>query len=349
MGTTIGIAGLGAAARNIHLPAYAAIPALKVVGGCDIARRDERFPFPVFPSVEELLDKTRPDILTVATPPNLHYELVRTGLAQGCHVFCEKPFTTTLDEAMDLVDRSRELKRWVVVNNQFRYMQIHDAAKMKIGTPEFGELRFLDAQQTFLVTDQTESGWRGQDRHRTCREFGIHVLDLCRFFFDEDPSSISARMPGRNESDVADYLNLIDLEFANGRVAHITLDRWSRGRNRYLDLRLDGSAGCVETLMAGDIVVSAGIRGGQRRPFVNLDAAMGGSARLYQGERLTTIARDPLQLFSYATRRLMDAFLAALENGTTPPCHADDNRKTLALMLAAYESAERGGPIQMTY
>ena len=39
----------------------------------------------------------------------------------------------------------------------------------------------------------------------------------------------------------------------------------------------------------------------------------------------------------------------ALVHGTTPPCQADDNRKTLALMLAAYESAERGRPIQMTY
>lgn len=349
MGTTIAIAGLGAAARNIHLPAYAAIPALEIVGGCDIVQRDERFPFPLFPSVEELLDKTRPDILTVATPPDLHYELVRTALAHGCHVLCEKPFTTTLDEAMDLVARSRELKRWVVINNQFRYMQIHHEAKTRIGAPEFGELCFLDAQQTFFVTDQTESGWRGQDRHRTCKEFGTHVLDLCRFFFDEDPSSISARMPRGDGPDSADYLNLIDLEFTRGRVAHITLDRWSRGRNRYLDLRLDGTAGCLETHIGGDFVVSAGIRGGRRRPFVHLDAAMGGSARLYQGERWTTIARDPLQLFSQATRRLMEAFLAALRNDTTPPCHADDNRRTLALMLAAYESAERGCPIEMSY
>ena len=76
---------------------------------------------------------------------------------------------------------------------------------------------------------------------------------------------------------------------------------------------------------------------------------MGGSARLYHGERYTTIARDPLRLFSHATGRLMEAFLVALRDGTTPPCHADDNRKTLALMLAAYESAERGCSIDMTY
>jgi len=41
----------------------------------------------------------------------------------------------------------------------------------------------------------------------------------------------------------------------------------------------------------------------------------------------------------------MKAFLTALDCGETPPCNASDNRRTLALMLAAYDSAEKRIPI----
>ena len=347
MTTRIGIAGLGLAGRTIHVPAYAAMPAVELVGGCDPVAPAHRLPFPVFPSLDELLRATAPDVLVVATPPDSHHDLVREGLEHGCHVLCEKPFVPSLEEAHDLVERARRASRRVAVNQEFRFMNIHLAAKRRLGTAEFGELRFLDAQQTFLTTAHTETGWRGRDRRRTCQEFGTHVLDLCRFFFDDEPTTITARMPGVADGDGRDLLNLIDLEFPGGRLAHLTLDRWSRGRNRYLDLRLDGTTGCVETHIGGDIVLSAGIRGGRRRPFVDLDVALGGYARLYRGERFTRIATDPLRLFVHATRRLMGAFLTALAQRRTPPCDAEDNVRTLGLVLAAYDSAERGTTIEV--
>jgi predicted dehydrogenase len=347
MARRIGIAGLGAAAREIHLPALAALD-VEVVGGCDPAMPRD-LPFPVHSSVERLLAESAPDILVVATPPDSHFELARAGLDHGCHVFCEKPFTDTLEQAKGLLKRSREVGRWVVVNNQFRFMNIHRKAKAVIGTPEFGELRFLNAQQTFRTTPETEAGWRGSELRRTCKDFGTHVLDLCRFFFDEDPVSIRARMPRGSDPDGPDYLNLVELDFSGDRVAQITLDRWCRGPNRYLDLRLVGTTGSVETHVGGGIVLSAGLRGGDRRAFCDLDIAMGGTARLYQGERFRRIATDPLDLFANATRELFRAFLAALESGGVPPCEADDNRRTLALMLSAYEAAQTGARVEMRY
>src|SRR5262249_28959877 len=140
---TIAIAGLGAAARQIHLPAYARIPRLKVVGGCDAMARPRDFPFPLFASVAEMLERTTPDLLAVVTPPASHHALVSQGLKAGCHVLCEKPFTESLEEARELVELSHAAGRWVVVNNQYRFMNVHRAAKDAIGTPEFGELLFF--------------------------------------------------------------------------------------------------------------------------------------------------------------------------------------------------------------
>jgi predicted dehydrogenase len=346
---SIAIAGLGAAAKRIHLPAYSGLADLQVVGGCDPDARSGSFPFRVFGTVAEMLQTTRPDILAVATPPGSHFALVKEGLEAGCHVFCEKPFTGSLQDARTLCALARDARRWIVVNTQYRFMRIHQEAKRRIGTPEFGRLLFVSAQQTFFVTEETEAGWRGRDVERTCKEFGPHVFDLCRFFFDEDPHALTARMQREQDGEAADRLNLIQLEFSGDRTAQIVLDRLSRGPHRYLDLRLDGSAGCIETHLGGGISLSVGIRGGSRRPFASVDASMGGWARLYQGERYRKIAADPLDVFAEATRRLLRSFLDALDSGAVPPCHADDSLRTLALVRAAYESDSGRARVEMEY
>jgi D-apiose dehydrogenase len=341
----IAIAGLGQAAQQIHLPAYRSVNSLEIVGGCDPLAKPEAFAFPLFASVPEMLEKTNPHILAVVTPPDSHFTLTKLGLQAGCHVFCEKPFMTNLDEADAIIALARKAGRQVVVNNQFRFMRIHRAAKQMIGTVPFGNLVFLTMHQTFFLTRETEAGWRGETIRRTGMEFGTHVLDLCRYFFGENPVSISARMPKGRQPNGPDYLNLIQLEFSGDRVAHITLDRVSRGRHRYLDIRLDGEAGSIETSLGGRMEIAAGIRAATRRPFITFDFAMGGRARLYQGEKFSTLAREPGNVFACATGELMRALVSALERGETPPCNCADNRHTLALMLAAYESESKGVPV----
>lgn len=347
--TKIALVGLGAAANSIHLPAYKKLPELEVVGGHDPAINSSdsisKFRFPIYDDLKTLLEHAEPDILAIASPTQFHFAIAEQALLHGCHIFCEKPFTTTLDEAHQLIALAEKQQRWIVVNNEFRFMNIYEAAKNKIGSPGFGDLLFVNAQQSFYVNDKTEAGWRGNDPQRTCKEFGIHVLDLCRFFFDEEPKQISAKMPKLSNPNGPDYLNLIQLDFSGGRSAQITLDRLTKGRHRYLDLRLDGSNATIETEFGGNIQLSAGIRGGDRKPYVGLDVSMGGRAIQYQAENGKKIASDPLDIFANATSKLLKQFIAAIHNNTVPACSAQDNIKTLALMLAAYDSNALGKPV----
>ena len=86
---TAAIAGLGVAAKTIHLPAIAKLPELKIVGACDPAAKPGGFPFPLYSSAKEMLDKTRPDLLVVATPPSSHFDLTRLGLESGFTFFAK--------------------------------------------------------------------------------------------------------------------------------------------------------------------------------------------------------------------------------------------------------------------
>lgn len=345
--STIALAGLGAAARDIHLPAYAKVPNLQVVGGTDPAGPPPGFTAPFFTSAQDMLEAARPDLLAVLSPPASHGELVRLGVEYGCHVFCEKPLVPTLEEAAELVALAQQAERHLVVNQEFRFMQQHLATQGILGRAEFGDLLFLEARQTFFIDEQTEAGWRGQEKRRTCQEFGIHVLDLCRFFFGEEPETLYAAMPRPGGG--PDYLNLIQLGFSGGRAAQITLDRLCRGRHHYLDLRLDGTEATVETHLGGGVELRGGLRGGTRRPFVDLDIAGGGRARLYRGDQFRTLARDPLDLFPSATAALLTAALDAMEAGEDIPCSGADNLRTLALVEAAYASDQLRLPLELTW
>ena len=341
--TTIAVVGLGAAARNIHLPAIARIPDLELVGGVDPFADKTAFRFAVHDTLAGLLAVTKPDIVAIVTPPDSHFALILECLAAGVHVFCEKPFVLSLEQGRTVIDTAARAGRHVVVNNEFRFMNVHEAAHARIGTPGFGDLLFVSIHQTFFVTEDTEKGWRGASNQRTCFEFGTHALDLCRFFFGEEPRSIAARMPKPGRPEGADYLNLIQLEFSGDRVAHITLDRLSRGPHRYLDIRLDGTEACIETSLGGKAQLALGIRGGSKRPYARLDLAPSGAAHLLLGDKRTRLATDPMDLFPQSTAKLLRAMVTAIADGTAPPCSAADNIHTLALMLAAYRSADQKG------
>jgi len=94
---TIAVVGLGAAARQIHLPAYRKLPNLQVVAGVD-DRPTGTWPFPVFTSTEEMLDRMKPEIVAVATPPASHFEMTRMALdvGQGDSLFVVSPHGRTL-------------------------------------------------------------------------------------------------------------------------------------------------------------------------------------------------------------------------------------------------------------
>lgn len=103
------------------------------IKGCEIVAVCDREPlmakqlcdrFPVkqhFTELKELLDRTRPDVVHITTPPEGHFELARLCLESGANVYVEKPFTVYFDQAQKLVDLAEKNGRKLTAghNDQF--------------------------------------------------------------------------------------------------------------------------------------------------------------------------------------------------------------------------------------
>jgi len=350
----VAIIGLGTVTHNIHVPAYAQLKdEVRLIAGCDVAEDARRMALKsgvpkVFDDPSEMIRKTEPDIVSVCTPPALHYEHTLLALQHGCHVFCEKPLTDSLDKADAMIKAADKAGRFIVVNCQFPYMQIHLAAKNLIGSAQFGRLRFLQACQTFQPTELTENGWRGVMERRVCFEFGIHVFELIRFFFDDTPVRVTAHMPQPPGESQREVINIVTTEFADGRAACMILNRLSKGPERYLDMRLDGDSASIHTSIGGQLELNAGLHTKNRRPFLRFDFAGGGKATLENGNRSRVIAKDGVNPFASATARHFRNFINGLSTGVVPRGTAADHRKTLALVFAAYDAAQSGETVELS-
>ena len=125
----VGIIGCGKIA-DAHADQIRRIPDCRIAGACDreelMAKQlYERFPVDqYFSDVSRMIDSARPDVVHITTPPQSHFELGKTCLEAGCHVYIEKPFTLNTGEAAELIRiaEAKHLKITVGHDDQFSHV-----------------------------------------------------------------------------------------------------------------------------------------------------------------------------------------------------------------------------------
>src|ERR1017187_10246050 len=122
----VAIIGCGKIADS-HAELLQHINGCQMVGVCDreelMAKQlYERFPIKAyFRDVNELLEKARPDVVHITTPPQSHFELGRLCLERGCHIYVEKPFTVDTSQALELIRLAERRNLKVTVGNDAQF------------------------------------------------------------------------------------------------------------------------------------------------------------------------------------------------------------------------------------
>ena len=111
--TKVAIVGLGGSAHGIILPALTTMREVDVVAGCDVvaqsrdrARKSWKIGR-IYEDPEEMLKNEHPDVAVICTPPLTHCDLSLLALHYDCHVFCEKPFTPSVEDADKVLATSK--------------------------------------------------------------------------------------------------------------------------------------------------------------------------------------------------------------------------------------------------
>jgi len=242
----VAIVGCGKIADS-HAAQIQRIEQCEIVGVCDceplMARQlFERFPVKrYFANVEDLLHESRPDVVHITTPPPSHFELARTCLEAGAHVYVEKPFTLYAHEAQELVEyaEARELKITAGHDDQFS----HVARRMRalVGSGFLGEGAVH--MESYYGYEMARTGYAAAllgDRQHWVRKLPGRLLHniishgiarIAEFFTTDSPEVItygftSSPLREMGEGEIVDELRTVIAE--PGRTAYFTFSSQMR-------------------------------------------------------------------------------------------------------------------------
>lgn len=343
----IAIVGCGEAGYEMHLPALALMKGVQVVGACDNdAKRRERavskFNVPGFDDLTDMLDRARPEVLIVATPPDSHTPVCLAAIEAGCHLICEKPFVPNVGEGLQVMEAANAAGKRIALNHEFREMPIFRAILDEARSKPNERVFFATLWQNTDVPPWTEPGWRGAMLRRTLHEAGIHLIDYILALFGETPKFAWASMSagGLNESG-SDALVVVSLEFSNGRIAQLVQNRLCKGENHYFEVRADTVGTSYRASFGGRARVTTGLYR-STVPHLRVDYGVSGLAWKENGNKRTMLARNPPNPRVVSTRLVLERSLEAFETGGRPPATAEDGLEALRVIEACYTSAATG-------
>src|SRR6266566_4274518 len=120
----VGVVGFGLGGRAFHAPIIHAVPGLRLAA---IVERSGSSAHEIYPDakivrdIEELLAIKSISLVAIATPNETHFPFAKRCLEAGRHVVADKPFTSTLAEALELVALARKHDRVLTVYQDRRF------------------------------------------------------------------------------------------------------------------------------------------------------------------------------------------------------------------------------------
>jgi hypothetical protein len=162
----------------------------------------------------------RVDAVSIVTPTPLHHGIARACLEAGIHVLVEKPITTTVEEATDLIEVAERVGRVLQVGHLERFNEAVRAIEGLVAAP-----RFIESSRLAPFKQ------RGTDVS-VVLDLMIHDIDLIQSIVGSPIADIDA-IGTRVFSDDIDIANA-RIRFESGCVANVTASRVSLKTERKL-------------------------------------------------------------------------------------------------------------------
>lgn len=310
-----------------------------------------------------LPDDERIDFVSVVTPNHLHHPVARAFLERGIHVVCDKPITTTVDDAESLCRLADERGLVFALTHNYTGYPLVKQARALVAGGRLGEVRkvVVEYSQGWLATaleaeGQKQASWRTDPvlaGAGALGDIGTHGESLARYVTGLEMERLCADVrtvvPGRRVDDDASVL----VRYAGGAAGVLHCTQVAAGEENDLRLRVQGSGGSLEWR--------------QQEPNVLHVRPAAGPAEIHRPghEHLAPAARRASRLPAGHPEGFMEAFanvyanairtIAARMSGDAPdPMDLDfptarDGAVGVHFVHAALRSAEAGGWVDARY
>jgi len=283
---------------------------VKLVAGCDL--REDRLKLfkekwnvdGLYKDYKEMLNKENLDILSVCTHAQEHKEIIIEAARSGVKaIFCEKPFSTNLKDAEEMIKVCEENKVILYVDHTRRFDNKWRKVKEILDQGLIGDIKVVNAYSTAGLLNG-----------------GIHLFDLLRFYNGEI-DSVKGILKKDNSTDAS---GIGFLKFKNGSYCFMDIDY----RDYVLfQITLIGSKGLLKI-------------GGMIRGDKSFEFGISKESNTQTGVK--ELHLQPMDFPEVSGEmplvNAVNEIIESMEKGKEPISSGEDGRAALEIAMAFYES-----------
>ena len=192
----------------------------------------------IYTGLDSMLDDNEIDAVIIVTPTNLHADQVVKAAQAKKHIYCEKPMTTTIDEADRMIAACKENNVKLQIAFMKRFNRSFQLVKKLLDESRLGDIFELRA---IWDNARTRTSAQANYRHRLVsgggylQEDGSHPIDVCRWFMGDVTEVTGHAMIVAANRFENDDLDLVVMKHKNGGMSslHITMLTHRRGVESY--------------------------------------------------------------------------------------------------------------------
>jgi len=286
-----------------------------------------------------MLDKQKPDIVTIATESGKHCEITVNCLEAGCHVIVEKPMALSTEDADKMISIARKNNKKLAVCFQNRFNAPIQRLRSALDGGRFGRVLHGMIQIRWNRNEAyyAEAPWRGtwEQDGGTLMNQCTHGIDLLQWMMGEDVIRVQAQTRRFIRPIEAEDFGAAIIEFKNGAVGIIegTADVFPKNINETLSIF--GEKGSV---------VVGGLAVNKIETWRFADADVIGDL---EEKVLNPNEKDPSTVYGFGHTALFKDFIDAIEENREPIISGESGRKAMEIILAIYKSQKTGKPVDL--
>ncbi len=228
----IALIGIGKMGLS-HLAIANQTPNIKVEAICDTSKPllraiEKNTGFKCYSDYKKMIRKEDLDAVMILVPNSYHFEIAKTCIIEGLHVFIEKPLTLSYAESQELILLADKHKVKGQVGYVNRFNPIFQKVKKLLDAGVIGEVSsYVNKMVGGVILKENNKGWRNDyAKGGGCLfDYGPHCLDLSNYFFGTDVKVSSATFKSIFSTKVNDlvYATLIH----NNSILGFNYINWS--------------------------------------------------------------------------------------------------------------------------